>query len=87
MKNINFKKLIWKVFLTFWNIFALVGLCVTAYFLYIVFDEEGYCLSSQHGVWDADAKICRTDCMKWDKIRGCIKDDNANESEPAEPQE
>lgn len=81
MENINYKKLIWRIFLIFWNIFALIGVCITAYFFYIIFDEEGYCLSSKHGVWDSNAKICRTDCVKWDKIRGCVKEDSLNNTE------
>ena len=43
-----------------------------SYFLYLVFDEEGYCLSSQQGVWDNEQKICRKDCIKWSQEQGCI---------------
>ena len=71
--NINIKKNIWRIFLIFWNICAIIGFVLTSYFLYIVFDDKGYCLSSQHGVWDNKQKICRHDCIKWDEERGCIK--------------
>ncbi len=50
-------------------------------FLYIVFDDKGYCLSQQHGVWDNDQKICRYDCIKWDKERGCVKEDQLRDNE------
>jgi len=49
--------------------------------LYIVFDDKGYCLSSQHGVWDNEQKICRYDCIKWDKERGCVKEDQLRDNE------
>jgi len=81
MENINLKKLMWRIFLICWNIFALIGVCVTAYFLYIIFDEKGYCLSSGHGVWDSNSKICRTDCVKWDKVCGCIKENPPSRTE------
>lgn len=74
MKNINIKKFSWKIFLIFWNIFAIIGVVVSGYFLHLVFDEEGYCLSEQHGVWDNKKKICRYDCIKWDEERGCLKE-------------
>lgn len=75
MININFKKIIWKIFIVFWNIFAFIGFGVTAYFLYLVFDDAGYCISEEHGVWDEEQKICRHDCAKWDKEHGCITSD------------
>jgi hypothetical protein len=34
-------------------------------------------------VYDPVQKICRTDCLTWDDVRGCIKDD----SPTSEPQE
>ena len=79
--NINIKKNIWRIFLIFWNICAIVGLVIGAYFLYIVFDDEGYCLSEQHGVWDNKQKICSHDCIKWDEERGCVKEDQLRDNE------
>lgn len=32
-------------------------------------------------VYDPIKKICRTDCIKWDKIQGCIKEDSLNNTE------
>ena len=81
MININIKKISWTIFLIFWNICAIVGLVIGAYFLYIVFDDEGYCLSSQHGVWDNKQKICRHDCIKWDEERGCVKENQLRDNE------
>lgn len=81
MENTKLKKWIWRVFLFIWNIFAIIGVAVVGYFLYLVFDEKGYCLSSQHGVWDSYAKVCRKDCIKWDKVHGCIKEDDLLKSE------
>jgi hypothetical protein len=34
-------------------------------------------------VYDPVQKICRTDCLTWDDVRGCIKDDGPT-SEPQE---
>jgi hypothetical protein len=72
MINIRLKKIFRNVIFILWNIFAIIGLVVSAYFLYLVFDEKGYCLSEQHGVWDDEQNICRYDCIKWEKERGCI---------------
>jgi hypothetical protein len=47
----------------------------------IVFDDEGYCLSQQNGVWDNKQKICRYDCIKWDKERGCVKEEQLRDNE------
>lgn len=79
MKNIDIKKLGWRTFLIFWNLLAIIGLFVVSYFLYIVFDDEGYCISEQHGVWDDEQKICRHDCIKWNKELGCIKQEHTKE--------
>ena len=81
MININIKKISWKIFLIFWNICAIIGLVISVYFLYIVFDDKGYCLSSQHGVWDNKQKICRYDCIKWDEERGCVKEEQLRDNE------
>lgn len=81
MTNISIKKISWKIFLIFWNICATIGLFIGTYFLYIVFDDEGYCLSQQHGVWDNKQKICRHDCIKWDEERGCVKENQLNDNE------
>lgn len=71
MVNINVKKLMWRIFLIFWNIFAIIGVCITACFLYIIFDDAGWCLNSGKGVWDSEQKICRKDCLSWSKETGC----------------
>ena len=72
MESTELKKWIWRIVRFVWNIFALFGVFVCGYFLYLVFDEEGYCLSSQQGVWDNEQKICRKDCIKWSQEQGCI---------------
>lgn len=74
MENIKLKKWVWRICLCIWNIFAVIGLAVSGYFAYLIFDEKGYCLSEQHGVWDNKQKICRTDCLKWDDKLGCLKE-------------
>lgn len=81
MININIKKISWKIFLIFWNICAIIGFVLTSYFLYIVFDDKGYCLSEQHGVWDNNQKICRHDCIKWDEERGCLPKEQQKDNE------
>lgn len=81
MTNISIKKISWKIFLIFWNICATIGLFIGTYFLYIVFDDEGYCLSQQNGVWDNKQKICRHDCIKWDEERGCVKENQLKDNE------
>ena len=72
MESTELKKWIWRIVRFVWNIFALFGVFVCDYFLSLVFDEEGYCLSSQQGVWDNEQKICRKDCIKWSQEQGCI---------------
>jgi len=32
-------------------------------------------------VYDPTQKICRTDCVKWDKVRGCIKENPPSRTE------
>lgn len=73
MININVKQLMWRIFLIFWNIFAIIGCCIILYLSYILFfDDAGWCISSGHGVWDAEQKICRDDCLTWSKETGCV---------------
>lgn len=85
MKNINFKKGLWWVLRFLWNVCAVVGLCIIGYFFFLISDDKGYCLSEQHGVWDDNQKICRFDCIKWDKDRGCLKEEDLPKAEASQP--
>ena len=61
---------------------VLLFLPVAAIFVYLVFDDAGYCLE-HGGVWDHDQKICRYDCLAWTKETGCIPhDDPGSKPEP-----
>ena len=42
--------------------------------LFITFDDAVWCL--EHGmVWDEYQKICRDDCITWNKEDGCVPDE------------
>lgn len=69
---VNIKNTVRYAFLILWNIFAVIGCCITLYLSYILFwDDKGWCISSGHGVWDSEQKICRKDCLTWSKETGC----------------
>ena len=68
----NIKRYFRAVLIVLWNACAIIGVCAILSFLFLMFDREGYCLSEEHGVWDANQKICRHDCLKWSKTDGCI---------------
>ena len=40
--------------------------------LFLAFDHQGHCLSEENGVWDDEQKICRQDCLTWNKKDGCV---------------
>ena len=79
MKNI---KVVLKIFYKMLLYgFALIGIAFVTAMFFFYFDSVGNCLDAG-GVWDEDQKICRRDCDKWEKDKGCIvfdkKVDNVN---------
>ncbi len=69
MKNTKFiLKIFYKILLYG---FALIGFAFIATMAFFYFDSAGNCLDAG-GVWDEDQKICRYDCDKWKKGKGCI---------------
>ncbi len=70
MKSI--KKSLRYIFLFFLIIGTIVLIVVASGMLFFVFDKQGYCLSEGKGVWDDDQKICRQDCLTWNKKDGCV---------------
>ena len=50
---------------------AIILICSLVIFLY--FDEPGYCLDTQHGVWDYAENRCRKDCLTWNSKYGCVQ--------------
>ena len=49
----------------------LVIIMIEAIFLYLAFDDAGYCLE-HGGIWDGNKKLCRYDCLAWSKETGCV---------------
>ena len=71
MKNIK-KKTILKIFLKILiNIFAIIGILTISIFCYLIFDEKARCLDLKQ-IYDPEQKICRSDCLTWDKQIGCV---------------
>lgn len=81
MKDTRLKKWGWRIFVFIWSIFAVIGVLVFGGFVYLLFDDAGYCVSEGHGVWDYEQKICRKDCIKWDWERGCVKEEDLYDEE------
>ncbi len=66
-------KLQYKYFLfLLLGIFCITGLILIVGSVYLLTDRAGQCISEEHGVWDAEQKICRHDCLKWNKEDGCV---------------
>lgn len=65
-------------------LFVLLLLPIAAIFVYLVFDDAGYCLE-HGGVWDYDRKICRYDCLAWTKESGCVPLDDPDQGNKTEP--
>ncbi len=38
---------------------------------FLWFDDEMYCLDIGK-IYDPEQKICRDDCLTWNKIEGCV---------------
>ena len=65
-------------------LFVLLLLPIAAIFVYLVFDDAGYCLE-HGGVWDHDRKICRYDCLAWTKETGCVPLGDPDQGSKTEP--
>ena len=70
MKSI--KKIFHIVLYSFLGFCVFVCLAAILVFIYLAFDDKGHCLSEEGGVWDDNQKICRQDCLTWNKKDGCI---------------
>lgn len=55
----------------FWFTAYLCTFLFAVAFIYFVLDKEGDCASSGN-VWDSQEHRCRTDCLTWNEINGCI---------------
>lgn len=69
MKNINIRfiiAIIWLIFVV-WSVFY-IRRC----------SQIDTCLDMGQGVWDYDQNICRSDCLKWTKEKGCVPLNSAN---------
>ena len=67
MKNTNIKiflKILWYTFV----IICIIAICA---FGYLILDKKSRCLDLGQ-IYDPKQKICRTDCLTWDKRIGCI---------------
>lgn len=87
MISINLKKITQYLLKAIKMASLVIGLAIIAIICYIIgyllTDEEGWCLSEGHGVWDADRQECRQDCLTWRKDIGCvpITEDNIRKKE------
>lgn len=73
MKNINYKKFFLVIAIVLGIIILFPIIMAIGYIVYILFfDDVGWCLSEGHGVWDADLKVCRQDCLTWTEQSGCV---------------
>ncbi len=65
MKNI-------KVFSKFLLIVGIAIVCtIIGVIVFLWFDDEMYCLDIGK-IYDPEQKICRDDCLTWNKIEGCV---------------
>ena len=62
MKNIRF-----FLFL----IITVIGIILFGVLCFMWFDKEAYCLDTGK-IFDPVQKICRDDCLTWDKKYGCV---------------
>ena len=51
---------------------GLVVIVIICYAGYLMMDDKAWCLSEGHGVWDADRRECRQDCLTWREDIGCV---------------
>ncbi len=73
--NINLNKISQYLRKTLKGLFLIVGwfiIAIICYAVYLAMDEKGRCLSEGHGVWDADRRECRQDCLTWREDIGCV---------------
>ena len=73
--NIKLNKILLYLRKLFKLLFLIVGWFVIAIIccaVYLATDEKGWCLSEGHGVWDADRRECRQDCLTWREDIGCV---------------
>ena len=68
----NIKKTLRRIFLFFFIVSFMIFIGIAVGVLFFVFDRQGYCLSEENGVWDDDQKVCRQDCLTWNKRDGCV---------------
>jgi len=78
MKNI--KQVIWALFRIYLKISTFIGfiflsviifLCIYLCFIEPDFLDIDICLD-RGSVWDYEQKICRDDCLTWNKTEGCV---------------
>ena len=68
----NIKKTLRRIFLFFFIVSFMIFIGIAVGVLFFVFDRQGHCLSEENGVWDDDQKVCRQDCLTWNKRDGCV---------------
>lgn len=61
-----------KVFSKFLLIVGIAIVCtIIGVIVFLWFDDEMYCLDIGK-IYDPEQKICRDDCLTWNKIEGCV---------------
>ena len=75
MININLSKItqyLRQAFKVLTFIVGMVVIVVICYDGYLMMDDKAWCLSEGDGVWDADKRECRQDCLTWREDIGCV---------------
>lgn len=61
-----------KVFSKFLLIVGIAIVCtIIGVIVFLWFDDEMYCLDIGK-IYDPEQKICRDDCLTWNRIEGCV---------------
>ena len=61
-----------KTFKILTFIIGLVVITIICYAGYLMIDDKAQCLSEGQGVWDADRRECRQECLTWREDIGCV---------------
>ena len=71
MKDTKIKKILKILLKILGSIFAIISIILISILCYLHFDEKAHCLDIGK-IYDPIQKICRDDCLTWDKKSGCV---------------
>lgn len=81
MINIKWKKIFQYLFLLLRNLCLIIGV-LSIIFLVFISDDKAICLD-QKKIYDPIQKICRDDCLTWNKREGCVPITDENREKKA----